>query len=304
MKIFHLGVYKSSHAVLEEPIELDGRCLLDSDLDDLRSTLMSSTRLSEYFINEYLLLNKNATKSDFQSEVISKVNTVLNYSFQNTDLLIESLTHKSFSHESRFELAFNERLEFLGDAILDLIVSDKIFKLFGESPEGELSKLRSTIVNETTLSHIAQLNKLDSIILLGKGEIKNNGFNKAGVLSDCFEAVIGAIYLDSNFEKVKDVVFNVFIDYEALTGVSLFDLKTLINSDPKSKLQEITMKEFQATPKYESEEIVENKQKVFKVSLLLKEQVLATETNISKKKAMQNLASKVLKENIYKTLQP
>jgi len=159
-------------------------------------------------------------------------------------------------------------------------------------------------VNETTLSHIAQINKLDSIILLGKGEIKNNGFNKAGVLSDCFEAVVGAIYLDSNFEKVKEIIFNVFSDYETKNGVSLFDLKTLQDSDPKSKLQEITMKEFQITPKYESEEIVENKQKVFKVSLILKEQILATEINISKKKAMQNLASKVLKENIYKTIQP
>ncbi len=263
---------------------------------------MSLTRLSEYFINEYFPLNKAATKADFQAEVSSKVSSVLNYSFQNNDLLIESLTHKSFSHESKFDLLYNERLEFLGDAILDLIVSDEIFKAFPESPEGDLSKLRSTIVNEATLSHIAQMNNLDKLILLGKGEIKNNGFNKASVLSDCFEAVVGAVYLDSNFETVKSVVSEVFKNYEVKASVELFDLKSLKDSDPKSKLQEITMKEFQVTPKYESEEIVENKQKVFEVKILIKDQVLASEKNISKKKAMQNLASKVLKENIYKNI--
>ncbi len=261
---------------------------------------MSSTRLSEYFINEFFAFNKNAEACDVQAELNSKIPSIFNYQFKNTALLLEAFTHKSFAHEVGLGLKNNERLEFLGDAVLDLIISKKIFRLFGESKEGELSKLRSTLVNEATLSHIALTNKLDSKILVGKGEIKGRGFTKASVLSDCFEALVGAIFEDSSFDEVEKIVISVFDKYAATVGVDLYSLDTLKDSDPKSKLQEITMKEFKLTPKYESEEVTSGKSKQFKVSIKLQDKVLLTETNISKKKAMQNLAAKVLKDKIYK----
>ena len=146
---------------------------------------------------------------------------------------------------------------------------------------------------------MAQLNKIDNLILLGKGEIKNKGYLKSSVLADCFEALVGAIFLDAGFDKVKEVVNDVFTQYEHKTSVKLYNLQSLENADPKSKLQEITMKEMKIIPKYESEEITINKVRQFKVSIRLADQILLTETNISKKKAMQNLAQNVLSKKLY-----
>ena len=273
------------------------------DHDDLGDH-MHSVRLSEYFINEFFLMNKNCSLADFKLELLNtiqstKIQNPFNYEFRNPDLLIEALTHKSFSHEVDLNLPFNERLEFLGDAVLDLVMTKKVFSLFPKSREGDLSKLRSTLVNEETLSHISLVNSLDKLILLGKGEIKNMGFNKSSVLSDCFEAIIGAIYEDSNFDTVERVLIEVFDRYEKKAGVNLYSMDTLLLADPKSKLQELTMRKFKEVPKYESEEVKVDREKHFKVSVKIKEQTLATETNISKKKAMQNLAAKILKEKIY-----
>lgn len=260
---------------------------------------VSNTRLSTYFVEEYFPMHKKCTVSDFKSELSSRISNVFDYNFSNSDLLLEALTHKSFSHESSFDLTHNERLEFLGDSVLGLVVSDICFKLFPSTPEGELSKLRSTLVNEEILSHIALMNKLDQYILLGKGEIKNKGYEKKSVLSDCFEAIIGAIYLDSSFEIVKSTLENIFSHYESIVKVKLFDLSILNNSDPKSSLQELTMREFRLIPKYISEEVTIDKIKHFKVTATLGETILLTETNISKKKAMQNLAANILKNQLY-----
>jgi ribonuclease-3 len=264
---------------------------------------MSKARMSEYFIQEYFPMHKKCTLESFKVELFSNLPNLFNYNFSNKDLLLEAITHKSFAHETDFNLLDNERLEFLGDAVLDLVVADKTFKMFKDIPEGMLSKLRSTLVNEEILSHIALTNKIDMVILLGKGEVKNKGFEKKSVLSDCFEALVGAIYLDSDFAKVKEIVENIFLNYEEKIKVKLFDLDVLNASDPKSALQEITMKEYQLIPKYEAIEEIINKSKQFKVSIKLGDQILLTETNISKKKAMQNLAAKVLKEKLYNRAQ-
>lgn len=263
---------------------------------------VSKARLSEYFILEYFPLHKKCNLETFKIELFNHIPPLFQYEFKNKELLLEAITHKSFAHEADFNLLDNERLEFLGDAVLDLVIADKSLKMFKDIPEGMLSKLRASLVNEEILAHIALTNKIDFLVLLGKGEIKNKGFEKKGVLSDCFEAIIGAIYLDSDFSRVKEIVESIFSKYEEKIKVKLFDLNVLNISDPKSTLQEITMKEYQLIPKYEAIEEVIHKSKQFKVSIRLGEKVLLTETNISKKKAMQNLAAKVLKEKLYKGL--
>ena len=150
---------------------------------------------------------------------------------------------------------------------------------------------------------MALINNIDHLILVGKGEIKNAGYQKKSVLSDCFEAVLGAIYLDSDLKNVFSIIENMYKTYESKLNLELFDLDILNVSDPKSTLQELTMKEFKLIPKYESIEEIINKNKQFKVSIKLGDQILLSETNISKKKAMQNLAAKVLKEKLYKRAQ-
>jgi len=126
----------------------------------------------------------------------------LQYSFLNLDLLNQSLTHRSFTHEGAHRhLPHNERLEFLGDAVLNLIVSDLLMTTFPAATEGVLSQKRSACVNERTLAHLAQILHLGESLLLGRGEEGSGGRKKPSLLADALEAVIGAIYLDGGFAE-------------------------------------------------------------------------------------------------------
>ena len=139
---------------------------------------------------------------------LNELQNNLKYTFNNIELLKTALSHTSYAHENFHSVKSNERLEFLGDTILNLIISEEIYMYEPEINEGNMSKIRSTIICEDSLYEAALRLEYNKFIMLGVGEEKLGGRNKASILSDAFEAVIAAIYLDSDFNTVKDFATN------------------------------------------------------------------------------------------------
>ena len=132
----------------------------------------------------------------------------LGYKFKNIDLLKNALTHSSYANEVRGGFSSNERLEFLGDSVLSIIVSDYIYRHFRSLPEGELTKLRASLVCEKSLCTFSRELELGKYLMLGKGEDKGGGRERDSILADAFEAVLAAIYLDGGMEPAKHHVMN------------------------------------------------------------------------------------------------
>lgn len=162
----------------------------------------------------------------------------LGYVFSRPSLLYEALTHRSHS------TPHNERLEFLGDSVLNCAIAGLIFRHFPELPEGSLSRLRANLVNQQALFELAVNLNMGNMIRLGEGELKSGGGQRPSILSDALEAVLGAIYLDSNFTQAEAVVANL---YRPL--LDNINSKTL-GKDPKTRLQELLQSKKLALPKY------------------------------------------------------
>lgn len=220
-----------------------------------------------------------------------KVNSLeyrINYTFKKRDLLIQALTHRSYSNENKL-LYSNERLEFLGDAVLNMIISDYLIKKFPHSPEGDLSKLRAMIVNETTLSRIALRIELGRELLLGKGENMTGGRRKSSLLSDALEALIAAIYLDGGIENATFFV-NKFFDEEIRTIFSKG-----VSYDFKTDLQEYCQGRFGILPRYHvARESGPDHKKVFEVKLFIKDIHYGSGIGRTKKEAEQKAAQEAL----------
>jgi ribonuclease-3 len=218
-------------------------------------------------------------------------------SLENSEALLEALCHTSFEHENE-SLGFNsyERLEFLGDAVLDLLVSKKLLNNFPKLEEGPLSKLRGALVNEESLSQIARAIGLGELILLGKGEFKNGGLEKNAILADVVESVIAVFYMEQGIDGAEEFLDKIVKIYEGKKEVKFFDLLQLESFDSKTKLQEKTMSLFKEHPVYEAEALDNGS---FEVKFFLKEKVMASMTHQSKKKAEKILAKKVLNNKLY-----
>jgi ribonuclease III len=166
----------------------------------------------------------------------------IGYHFMEPSILLHALTHSSFANEMRLDKERNnERLEFLGDAVLELVTSEAIYAEYEELSEGDLTKLRASIVCEQTLSFCARDLSLGDYILLGKGEDGSGGRSRDSILSDTFEAVIGAIYLDGGFTNAKEFIKG-FILAEIKNKSLFFDSKTILqeiiqNENNKQKLR-------------------------------------------------------------------
>ncbi|NLI88974.1 MAG: ribonuclease III [Epulopiscium sp.] len=166
----------------------------------------------------------------------------IGYKFTNKKLLIEALTHSSYANEHKKDkVKDNERLEFLGDSVLDLVVSEFLYKKHNNLSEGDLSKLRASIVCEAFLLKASKQINLGDFILLGKGEEMTGGRERASILADAFEAVIGAVYIDGGLESAKDFINNFIISFmESLSGTIIEDYKThlqeIIQKDSKKPL--------------------------------------------------------------------
>ncbi len=182
-------------------------------------------------------MSKKVQKAN-KSRVLDEMQRKLSYTFSNSMLLEEALTHSSYANEHRNEkVKDNERLEFLGDAILDLIISEYLFKKHTDMPEGDLSKIRASIVCEASLAKTAKLIGLGEYILLGKGEEMTGGRERASILADGFEALTGALFLDGGFNEAKSFLTNTLIaGIEQVTSIE--DLYT----DYKTLLQECIQK--------------------------------------------------------------
>lgn len=208
----------------------------------------------------------------------------LDYQFDNKDLIIEALTHKSFKKSYN-----NERLEFLGDAVLNLIVGEFLYNKFPKSNEGDLSKIRASLVNEKGFTKLANAISLGDYIYLSDAEDRNHGRNKASILSDAFEAIMGAIYLESGLEALKPIVLNLLEkNYDTINLDELF-------SDYKTALQEVTQARFGEIPTYKLESATgPDHQKVFELSLWIGDKHYTTASGKSKKLAQQAAAKIVL----------
>jgi len=173
-----------------------------------------------------------------------ELQTRLGYTFNRHNVLRNAITHSSFINENKLNVKeSNERLEYLGDAVLELCISDLLYHRYGEMTEGELTSKRASIVCEESLARIARRLKLGNFLLLGQGEASNGGRDKNSILADALEAILGAIYLDSGrIEEVKHVVFKLF--------APILDKDTIKNKDYKTKLQEFLQKKYRVPATY------------------------------------------------------
>lgn len=210
----------------------------------------------------------------------SNLEKCLDYQFKNKDLIVEALTHKSFKKPYN-----NERLEFLGDAVLNLIVGEYLYKKFPTSNEGDLSKIRASLVNETGFTKLANEIKLGDYIYLSVAEERNKGRTKASILSDAFEAIMGAVYLESGLEVLKPIILALLEkSYDKINLDVLF-------SDYKTALQEITQAEFGSIPEYKIEASYgPDHKKEFEVSIWINDKNYGQAIGKSKKLAQQAVA--------------
>lgn len=215
----------------------------------------------------------------------------LGHTFQNPSLLQEAFTHKSYYNENKEAFSrFNERLEFLGDAVLELLASDYLFCHFPDEAEGFLTKTRSKIVETQALSSFITELELGSYLLLGKGEALQSGRAKDSLFANLFEAILGAIYLDGGFEAA-----NAFFDnkVEPLLERPLLEGK----ENWKARFQELIQKEEKVTPTYEViQEEGPSHEKIFRVAAKLENNIAGEGVGRSKKEAEQNAAKDALEK--------
>ncbi|MEW6777344.1 MAG: ribonuclease III [Bdellovibrionota bacterium] len=227
-------------------------------------------------------------------ETRAKIESALGYKFRSAAHLLTALTHRSYRHEQAQKGAgnapeANERLEFLGDAVLDLVVTAALVDRFPTKTEGELSKIRAGLVQEKTLARIAQELDLGPFVLLGEAEAKAGGRKKPSILADLYEALIGAIYLDSNYAKTQTVVLRHFD--------SRLESNSLMRrvADYKTRLQEITQERWKRPPEYRLREATgPDHRKIFEVECVLNGKVLGEGRAGSKKEASQKAARAAL----------
>jgi ribonuclease-3 len=216
---------------------------------------------------------------------------IIGYKFNNIKILEESLTHSSYSNEDKaYNKVNNERLEFLGDAVLSISVSRYIFDEFPDYPEGDLTKLRAQVVCEDTLSLVAANLNLGKYLLLGKGEESSGGRERKSILADAVEAVIAAIYLDGGYKQAEKFVLNNLTEYIKLA------VKGKIITDFKSYLQEYYQSKSQSCKiRYVvTKEEGPDHDKVFHVNVMVNKNVAGKGVGKNKKIAEQNAAKDAL----------
>lgn len=214
----------------------------------------------------------------------------LGYQFQNLRLLRQALTHRSYANElDDPEFEDNEKLEFLGDSILGFVISDLLYRTFPRFREGDLSRVKSHVVSEPFLARLARELEIGPFLLLGKGEAASGGQNKSSLLSNCYEALVAAIYLDGGVEPAWDFLIRCFKD----RVVSLIRNRHIL--DHKSLLQEHSQEVFNCIPYYRLRRITgPDHDRTFEVDLIIKGEVFSVGTGKNKKEAEQTAAKAAL----------
>lgn len=219
---------------------------------------------------------------------MEQLQKALNYTFKDPALLETALTHSSYANESRGSVKCNERLEFLGDAVLSIVVSDYIFKNCPSMPEGELTKLRAALVCEKSLAGYARSINLGSYLKLSRGERHSGGNERPSILADAFEAVIAAIYLDGGMESVREYILRFVVpDIKSSKPRKFKDYKTslqeIVQKNPEERLEYVLVGE--SGPDHS---------KHFQVEVHLNSNVIGKGGGKSKKEAEQQAAREAL----------
>ena len=215
-------------------------------------------------------------------EKLKDLEKIIKYSFKNNSLLLKSLTHKSYDNVNN-----NEKLEFLGDRVLGLVISQKLLEKFPEEKEGIIDKKFANLVNKKTCSLIAKKLNIKKFLILGASH-KNLERSEDKIVSDSLEAIVGAIYLDSGLKSAQKFILNFWEFYLDKSIITLIDSKT--------KLQEYSLKKFKELPKYIFHKKVGPQHKpLFKTEVNIPNSKKILGTGSSKKNAQQNAASKLLK---------
>ncbi len=221
---------------------------------------------------------------------LSDIQERINHRFSNPDLLERALTHKSYANENRVP-AHNERLEFLGDSVLGLVVSEYLMNTCPDSTEGDLSRLRAAVVSEPALAAVARQIGLGSFLLLGRGEEQTGGRDKDSLLANCLEALLGSLYLDAGITAVEAFVLRFFDEIIRKTCT------TRGTQDYKTELQELCQERVRQLPEYRVvSETGPDHQKKFEVELSLKGTVYGRGAGKSKKEAEQKAAKEALEK--------
>jgi ribonuclease-3 len=222
--------------------------------------------------------------------ILSRLQEKIGINFSDEKILLKAITHKSYAYERGTES--NERLEFLGDAVLNLVVTEFLYENFPELEEGDMSKLKSTLIGIETLYKIGKKMNIGEFLLLGKGEEKTAGREKKRLIGSAVEAIIASIYIDKGFEEVKRVIIRwikPFLRNIRKSGQ--------ITKDWKSKLQEIIQKERRVLPEYKVvKEFGPPHNRRFKIELWIEGERLSSATGTSKKEAEQKAAKNALKK--------
>lgn len=219
---------------------------------------------------------------------MNKLKVITFSQFKNQDLYLQALTHRSWVNENHKKRGTNERLEFLGDAILEFVVSEEIYNKFPKEEEGYLTALRANLVNTKNLSSVAQNLELGKEIFLSKGEEDGGGRKNASLLADTVEAIIGALFIDQGLEKAKEFIHkNILIDVDKKAQLPL--------KDPKSLLQEKVQAKNLPAPKYQVvSEVGPDHNKNFVIEVLINNKSEAKGQGRSKSEAEQDAAKNAL----------
>ncbi len=224
-----------------------------------------------------------------EQQKMEELQKLIGYRFHDEKLLFEALSHSSFANENKKTRRSNERLEFLGDSVLSVIVSDHIFKHFKHIPEGELTKLRASLVCETALYEFSKRIRLGEMIFLGKGEELTGGRERPSIVSDAFEAVIAAIYLDGGMEAARPYVLSFIPKDITPQGAKNFH-------DYKTELQEVIQRNPEEKIVYQLvDESGPDHDKRFTVRVMLNSNVIGEGEGRSKKSAEQSAAREALR---------
>jgi ribonuclease III len=225
------------------------------------------------------------TDTPFENEV-SRLLGLIDYAFEDRAPLIEALTHRSFVNEAAAEVTDNERLEFLGDAVIDLAVSAELMRRFPDAQEGSLSRMRSSMVSESGLAAAARTVGLGDALRLGRGEDLSGGRDRSSLLADAFEALMASVYLDGGFDAVRQIV---------VAQLKFPDASGRLPGDPKTDLQERMQASHRVTPRYRVvQESGPDHNKTFTVEILCDEEVLGVGSGQTKKVAEQNAAASAI----------
>lgn len=221
---------------------------------------------------------------------IPQIEEKLHYRFGDRSLIVLAFLHKSYTNEYKEIPQHNERLEFLGDTVLGLLISEYLYKELPNTPEGELSYLRSRLVEAPTCTSFIHKLELEKYLLLGRGEKMNVGRGRNTILSDLFESILGAIYLDGGLDAAREFIFGNFLD----------EIKNIIatpEQNPKAILQDYCQKKHQTMPIYTViQEVGPDHSKQFTISVQINEMEGGVGMGSSKKEAQQRAAAEALKK--------